>query len=331
MGVLISVVIPNFNSSRTISACLDSVFSSRFNNYEVIVVDDCSEDASPEIIKEFPCRLYRLEEHSGAAAARNHGARKARGEIIFFTDSDCLLQPGTLERIRGFFESSEDGYILGGTYTPLSQDRRFFSDFQSVFIHYSETKHPESPDYIPTHAMAIKRSDFFDIGGFDAESLPILEDVEFSHRARQRGYRLLMDPGLQVVHIFNYDLLKSLKNGFRKSLYWTLYSLKRKDMMRDSGTASIELKTHGLFYIIEILLLYFALASNYAISLPLLALALLSDLYINRRLFSAFYRAGGIFFALKSLMYYQFIYPLSVITGGGLGLLCYILKKGSSP
>ena len=79
-------------------------------------------------------------------------------------------------------------------------------------------------------------------GGFKENFLPILEDVEFSHRLRRTGFKLTMNPEILVRHIFNFTLIKSLKNAFRKSLYWTIYSLKNKDLLTDSGTASIELK-----------------------------------------------------------------------------------------
>ena len=78
MARFISVVIPNRNGEATIGKCLDAIFSSTYEDFEVIVVDDASEDASIAIIEKFPCRLLRLEKHSGAARARKAGrGRKA--------------------------------------------------------------------------------------------------------------------------------------------------------------------------------------------------------------------------------------------------------------
>lgn len=81
MNKLISVIIPNYNGSSTIGKCLESAFSSKYDNFEVLAVDDCSTDNSVEIIKSFPCRLIALDKNSGASKARNTGAYKSSGEI----------------------------------------------------------------------------------------------------------------------------------------------------------------------------------------------------------------------------------------------------------
>ncbi|TAL24620.1 MAG: glycosyltransferase, partial [Nitrospirae bacterium] len=61
MHKLISVIIPNYNGEATIGKCLEAVFSSEYDKFEVVVVDDCSNDNSVEIIKRFPCRLISLD------------------------------------------------------------------------------------------------------------------------------------------------------------------------------------------------------------------------------------------------------------------------------
>ncbi len=92
--------------------------------------------------------------------------------------------------------------------------------------------------------MAISSEHFRKSGGFLEDFLPMIEDVEFSHRMREWGFKLIMNSEILVQHIFNFNFVKSLKNAFRKSFYWKIYSLKNKDIFKDSGTASIELKTN---------------------------------------------------------------------------------------
>ena len=238
MDPFISVIIPNRNGADTIGKCLEGVYSSEYKNFEAIVVDDCSEDDSVEIIEKFPCRLVRLESHGGASKARNTGARQAKGEALFFIDADCVLNLDTLATAVEAFRRHKDK-VVGGTYTPLPYDRGFYSTFQSIFINYSETKYKE-PDYVATHAMLISRELFTESGGFNEDFLPILEDVEFSHRLRKAGTKLIMLPELTVRHIFNFTLGRSLRNALRKSMYWTMYSIRNRDLLADSGTASVE-------------------------------------------------------------------------------------------
>ena len=321
MSDLVSVVIPNYNGSKTIGKCLEAVYASDYGNFEVIVVDDCSVDNSLEVIKGFPCQLIRLQRHAGAAKARNTGARQASGDILFFTDADCLLLRDTLSHAVEAVSSAGANVVAGGTYTPIPYDNRFFSRFQSVFINYSETRRPADPDYIATHALAIPAQGFRDQQGFAEEALPILEDVEFSHRLRRAGYRLRMQPAMQVQHIFGYTLYGSLRNAVRKSMYWTVYSIRNRDLLRDSGTASIELKVNVMAWFVSLWLIAAVMLAGHFTALVLVAALTLSNLFISRRLLRAFYRAAGPGFALAATLYYVLLYPLAVGLGAFAGAL----------
>ena len=120
--VYISVVIPNCNNAATIGKCLESAFSSDYRNFEVIVVDDCSEDNSIEVIKKFPSKLICLEKHAGASRARNIGAENSNGNVIFFTDADCILKKDTLSIASKTIQAGTPDVIIGGTYTMIPYD-----------------------------------------------------------------------------------------------------------------------------------------------------------------------------------------------------------------
>ncbi|MCX5718340.1 MAG: glycosyltransferase [Nitrospirae bacterium] len=323
MNKRISVIIPNYNGSSTIGRCLEAAFSSEYDNFDIIVTDDCSTDNSAAIIKEFPCKFISLDKHSGASKARNAGAKNSSGEVLFFIDADCLLQKNTLASVNKTFLAGEDS-IIGGTYTVIPYNDSFFSAFQSIFINYSETK-KEPPDYIPTHAMVISSEIFMKSGGFQENFLPILEDVEFSHRLRKMGYKLTMNSEILVRHIFNFTLIKSIKNAFRKSLYWTIYSLKNKDLLTDSGTASTELKfSVASFFLSIFLLLLFFLTWD---GIPIILIFILQTINIrivNRKLVKAFLDAKGLLFAFGSCLYYIILYPIPIGAGAFSGILRYM-------
>lgn len=323
MATFISIIIPNRNGEATIARCLEAAFASRYPSFEVIVVDDASEDRSVEIIRRFPCKLLRLERHAGAAAARNLGARHSRGEILFFTDADCLLRENALLLACETLRAGGPQVVVGGTYTPLPHDLRFFSTFQSVFIHHAETKRAEDPDYLATHALAIPAETFRAVNGFAESFLPILEDVELSHRLRRTGYLLAVNPGIQVRHIFDFSLAKSLCNAFRKAMYWTRYSLGNRDLLSDSGTASRELKLNTGCLGSSLLLLGLALLTgNAAWLLPVPPMTLIS-LLASRKLVAAFFRARGPLFAAAATGYYLTLFPLAVGLGALAGTVRY--------
>lgn len=330
MENLVSVIIPNYNGGATIGKCLEAAQASRHDNFEVIVVDDASQDNSIAEIEQYPCKLVRLAQHGGAALARNTGAQHARGGILFFTDADCLLQDDSLALAAGTLASEGTGAMVGGTYTLAPYDRRFCSRFQSVFINYFEAKHAPAADYLATHALAMDADIFRRHRGFAESPLPILEDVEFSHRLRRAGIRLVMNPAIQVQHIFNYSLFRSLRNAFVKSTYWTCYAIGNRDLLADSGTASVELKLNVAAYVFNaLLLLGYFLSGKTGLLLPM-SLLLGFNLYVNRGLLLAFRRAEGLGFALMATLYYLLLYPVAVIAGALAGLSLYFRNLGLS-
>lgn len=114
--VLVSIVIPMYNAEKTIKLCLDAVFKQDYPEFEVIVVDDCSKDNSLEIVQNYNARYIRMPENRGPAEARQEGARNANGEIIAFTDSDCVPHPDWLSFLVS--KLSRDYGGVGGIYEP---------------------------------------------------------------------------------------------------------------------------------------------------------------------------------------------------------------------
>lgn len=321
MTAFVSVIVPSYNAGATIGRCLEAALASGYDDFEVVVVDDGSGDDSADIAEGFPCRLIRLDRNVGAAAARNIGASHSQGEILFFTDADCLLEEDTLAVASRTLASLGRDVILGGTYTQVPYDEGFFSLFQSVFVNHAETKQGKNPDYVATHAMVIAAETFRDSQGFAEEFLPILEDVEFSHRLRRSGCRLVMEPAIQVRHIFNFSLLRSLCNAFVKSMYWTIYSIWNGDLLVDSGAASVELKINVGAYLLTLLLLLASLATADALFLAPVPLVLAAGLYTSRGLMTAFFSAGGLGFAVAAALYYALLYPLAVGAGAFAGMV----------
>jgi glycosyltransferase involved in cell wall biosynthesis len=326
MDKSISLIIPNYNGSSTIGKCLEAALASRYGNFEVVVVDDCSEDNSVEIIKQFPVRLIALEEHSGAPVARNRGAEESRGEILFFTDADCLIRDDALS-LANEAMAQNPGAVIGGTYTPLPLDTDFFSTFQSLFIHYSETKKKE-PDYIAAHAMVMEASLFRKSAGFPQHVFAIPEDVKFSHILRRMEHRLIMKPEIEVTHVFNFTFLKSLRNAFRKAMLWTIYSLENHDLLTDSGTASSELKINGASFFLTVVCGFLFISRQEPSWLALVPFLFGLNLFASRGLLRLFVRSRGSWFTIVAALYYTIVYPLPVLAGGLVGITKHGLMRG---
>ena len=119
----VSVIIPVYNSEKSIICCLTSVVCQTYKNFEIIIVDDGSEDSSSAIVNEFIKKendiniILVKQKNSGPSVARNNGIKKAKGKYIAFLDSDDEWYPEKLDRIIAEFKKNDDLYILSSLYS----------------------------------------------------------------------------------------------------------------------------------------------------------------------------------------------------------------------
>lgn len=108
MSGLVSVITPSYNTARFISETIECVLNQTYTNWEMIIVDDCSEDHTDEAVKPYLAdhriKYFKNEKHSGAAVSRNKALREAKGRWVAFLDSDDLWEPEKLEKQIGFME-----------------------------------------------------------------------------------------------------------------------------------------------------------------------------------------------------------------------------------
>lgn len=116
MDGLVSIIMPSYNTAKYILDSIKSVLAQTYDNWELIIVDDCSTDNTDEVlsgISDKRIRYYKNEKNSGAAISRNKALREAKGRWIAFLDSDDLWMPEKLEKQIGFME--KNGYTFSYT------------------------------------------------------------------------------------------------------------------------------------------------------------------------------------------------------------------------
>lgn len=113
--VHISVIVPFYNSERYIADCLNGLLSQTYpkQNYEIIMIDNNSTDGSAEIVRRYPAVKLISEKKQGAYAARNRGIREAHGDILAFTDPDCVPADDWLQEIASAMSYTEAGIVIG--------------------------------------------------------------------------------------------------------------------------------------------------------------------------------------------------------------------------
>lgn len=127
MNNLVSIIMPSYNTGRFIAETLESVLAQTYENWEIILVDDCSTDNTDEVVAPFLAdpriKYIKNEKNSGAAVSRNRALREATGRWIAFLDSDDLWSPDKLEKQIAFME--ENGYLFSYTnYIEIDEDSK---------------------------------------------------------------------------------------------------------------------------------------------------------------------------------------------------------------
>ncbi|HEY5607796.1 MAG TPA: glycosyltransferase [Alphaproteobacteria bacterium] len=195
----ISVVVCSYNGARTIRDTLDAVGRLDYPNYEVIVVNDGSTDATAEIAAEYPVRLITTD-NRGLSSARNTGMEAATGSIVAYTDDDAYPDPHWLTFLADMFERSDHAGI-GGPNLPPAGDG---------FIAEAVAESPGGPvqvlltdelaEHIPGCNMAYRKDRLQAIGGFDVRYRAAGDDVDCCWRLLDRGWTLGFAPAAMVWH-----------------------------------------------------------------------------------------------------------------------------------
>lgn len=161
---VVSVVVPSYNASRTIAACLEALGRQvTSHTYEVIVADS-STDETPAIVARFPgVRLVRSAKRLDPGPARNLGIREARGSILAFTDTDCIPSPDWIEAIAAAHRDDDavGGRILNGTPANLAGTALYLCEF----VEFGGTRARRYPS-IPSCNISYKRELLERLGGF---------------------------------------------------------------------------------------------------------------------------------------------------------------------
>jgi glycosyltransferase involved in cell wall biosynthesis len=196
---LISVVICSYNGSRTLRGALEALERVEYPAFEVIVVDDGSKDATPEIARRHGVRLIQ-QANQGLSAARNTGWQAARGEIVAYLDDDAAPDPHWLQYLAHAFQTSDFAAIAGPNIA--------FPD--DNFIAQCVDHSPGNPthvliddreaEHLPGCNMAYRRAWLADVGGLDPLFRIAGDDVDLCWRIQQRGGKLGFHAGAMVWH-----------------------------------------------------------------------------------------------------------------------------------
>ncbi len=323
-GPKVSVIIPTYNSERTIADCINSVLSQDYSNIECIVVNDASTDRTFEILKTYPIRVINLEQNMGPSFARNIGVNEAKGNFIAFIDADCIAP---IDWVTNFINNYEEENICGitGPYIDSADDNAL-SATVDAFIKHAQEEHSEFINNCITSNAFIKREDFLKAGGFPLYQYPWEnkyrhgnEDGELAYiliKKYQKPFLWLKDNGVKHYHRATYIKHFKQQRFLAEALLVSLLYFPGSLIMSWRSIFTIQ---RLLILILSPAIFYILLQRPYSVFLILLLPLFLMIFYFYKKRYNQKIK-------LLPLFIYPFLSALAWIIGGIEGGIKFLLS-----
>lgn len=220
----VSIVIPAFNAASTIGQAIAACKNQDYpkDRLEIIVIDDGSIDDTKDVVEGLGVR-YIYQEKAGPASARNTGWMNSKGDVICFTDADCIPELDWVSRLVRYYNMNDIGAVAG------SYNAHGSSYLLDKFVHYEiRDRHSRMFEYISsfgTYNVMIKRLVLKATGGFNIEYCNASgEDTDLSYRIIKAGYKIYFAKDAFVSHknilkLWKYLIIQFMHGYWRMKLY----------------------------------------------------------------------------------------------------------------
>jgi len=203
---LVSIIIINYNGRSYLEECLESLMEINYSNFEVILVDNNSEDDSIEFVKNnFPSVIIlKLSKNYGFAKPNNIGAKIAKGDFLLFLNNDTIVTPNFITELVQVSLQDKQIAVLQSLLLKSENEVDSSGDFIDVLGRvYSSKVIPVGVKPILSArgaSMMVRKDAFWKLGGFDEKFYVSYEDVDLGWRAWLIGYKVVIVPNSIVYH-----------------------------------------------------------------------------------------------------------------------------------
>lgn len=323
----ISVVIPSYNSRELLDRCLAALRASEQAYrplHEIIVADDASTDGTGGIARRHGATVFELESNAGPAVARNFGAERASGDLLWFLDADVEVPLNAVELVTRYFNEHPDHAAAIGSYDDDPSEPNACSQFKNLFHHFVHQSAGPTVASFWSGCGIVRRDAFRAVGGFDANywKRPSVEDIHLGYLLGRRGYQIYVLKDLQVKHHKCWTFANLVRTDvFQRAIPWTAMLLHN----RGRGGSELNLGWQARASVLSVYLALLAAVAGIAVpwawaaSMVLLVLPII----LNWKLVNFFRRRRGGRFLLRAiplLFVYFFYCGLGFVLGAGLYL-----------
>lgn len=235
-NVMLSVIVPVYNSTEDLKECLAALAHSECDSFEVLVVDDGSTEPVEPLVRPHGFGYMRIEGPGGPARARNRGVAQVKSPVVVFVDADVIVHSDTLARFAESFANDPDLAAIVGTYDDAPAKPSFLSQYKNIFHHYVHQSCDGEISTFWSGCGAMRRDLFLAFGGFDEVRYrrPAIEDIELGTWISAAGHRIILDKRIRAKHLKRWTLKSLLKTDiFDRGIPWT------RLMLRAGASANI--------------------------------------------------------------------------------------------
>jgi GT2 family glycosyltransferase len=307
---VVSVIVPIHSGAAAFVTCLANLLQAVSEPHEIIIVADGPAPQLAHLARQCGIKVVQLAETGGPARARNQGATAARGDILFFVDSDVAVPPDIIPRVTAEFRQNPQLAALVGSYDDRPAAPNFLSQYRNLLHHYTHQNSNTTINTFWAGCGAVRRSIFLAAGGFDESyRQPSIEDIELGYRLTTAGHTIRLLKSLQVTHLKRWDAANILYTDFwQRALPWTRLLLRQQRFDNNLNIDKINRTSVVLNYLF-VLVLVMAVIRPALLGLAALIGALL--LWANRGFYNYIWQARSAAFALAVIPWHWLYYLYS--------------------
>lgn len=311
----VSIIVPTDRADSNLRRCLSNISAAQPPADELIVVVDGGDPRARELAAEFGAKVVTTAVRSGPGVARNQAAESARGDVLFFIDSDVLIPPDAVGRVTRAFVEFPYASAVFGSYDDAPYASNFVSQYKNLLHHYVHQQAQEDASTFWTGCGAIRSDVFRAVNGFDSVyRIPSMEDIELGYRLKASGHRIRLVKSLQVKHLKHWTAGSLIRADFlARALPWSHLILTSGVLIND---LNVTVRSRVCAVLVYGLLLTLLLAVRLPLMLVLAAAQAVALLLLNADLYRFFLRKRGLLFTLAAIPWHWFYYFYGALAFG---------------